>query len=352
MTTSTGSIIGGSGTVIIESESVTDIVQPGDNDYFNVQKVYQKGGIINGKGTGLRDARNLVAAACYAPNNWPHLGLVNVPTNNEVATKAAARSSPSRPIVDIPVNLLELSDIPKLVKDSGVSLIKKLAGANIKHEFGIKPIAGDLADLLKFKSHVDRRVRTIRKLMKDGYKKTVHVWMGSAQGSKSITFQSQGILIGGTSTGNTIQLISAHCRWKPSVDLFTYSDDTRIHVLAERAVLGMSAEFSTAWDAFPWTWLIDWYINIGDFLMAHRNLVPAHLDEVSIIKHKITTWETPELFSSAATGRIPMSSHLLRREEKLRELGSVTPTAHFPFLSGSQMGIIASLGVLRGRGPR
>jgi hypothetical protein len=347
--TSTGSQIGGSYPILIGEDSITDVTGIGDNEGLDINKWYQKGAIIHGKGAGKREGINYLADACNTPGNWPHLSIADAPGNLEAATKAAARTTPSRPKVDVPVAIAELADIPLLIRDSGRSILKKLAGANIKYNFGIAPLVGDLVNLLKFRAQVDKRIEIIKKLKDKGYRKTVDIWLGSAQHVKFVTYQSNGISIGNWSTGNTIQLVRAHCRWSPTHDMKSITTEESIRDLAMRAVLGLNAELSTAWEALPWSWLVDWCSTLGDYLMAHRNIIPAQLHAVSVMRHTITTWETPTSYSSSSTGRIPMTAHLVRRDSKTRQLSSVAPIAHFPFLNGNQMGILASLSVLRRR---
>jgi len=103
-------------------------------------------------------------------------------------------------------------------------------------------------------------------------------------------------------------------------------------------------DFATLWEAMPWSWLIDWGSNVGDYLKAHRNIVPAELQSVSLMEHSVTQAHIP---ASVIGGDLWISQIDVMKETKTRRKVIVAPTAHFPFLTGNQLGILASLAITR-----
>lgn len=291
---------------------------------------------------------NFVADVFKTPAVFSSISVPGEPSNTDCATQAAARTNPSRPYVDVPVALLELGDVISLVRDSGRSLIRKAAGANIKNEFGIQPLASDLAKLTRLSEQVDRRVRELERLASPkGLRRTVDIWEGSAsQVNPDVWMQSAGVSIRKNLRGLATVRKRVHIRWRPEhVPNLLVPEHYR--ALARRAVSGSTVDLSTAWELMPWSWLIDWGTNVGTYLKANRNIIPAWPHTIRVMRHSLTEWTwTP---SQLHTHGVSFSSGSFIRESKSREPASVAPIAHFPFLNGRQVGIAASLSVLRGR---
>jgi hypothetical protein len=249
--------------------------------------------------------------------------------------------------VDIPVNILELADITRAFKVQGDGLfdtsLRSNAQANLRYQYGIRPLVSDLTKLLHFSDVVDRRVKEIERLVSShGLRRTTGVFSGSANTVLSRTVQSDGILVTGDFSGTTTQDVRVHCRWLPT-------DVPRLHApgamrsLARRAVLGLTLDQSTLWEAMPWSWLADWASNVGTFFKANRNIVPAVLSDVSVMRHTRTEYSWGG-FSDGDTSVTPINAV---RESKQRATSFVAPTAQIPFLNGVQMGILASLAITR-----
>jgi hypothetical protein len=109
-----------------------------------------------------------------------------------------------------------------------------------------------------------------------------------------------------------------------------------------RSLLGITIDASTVWELIPFSWLIDWGFNIGAFLKANRNIIPAQLSYVTITEHSVHRAN----FKPMRHGDHEMSSGSWTKEVKRRYRQAVFPTAHFPFLSESQVGIVAALAIL------
>lgn len=326
--------------------AVDDLTGPGDNAPFSLEKWSFSGGLLNrlsgGNGSKFYDYQCDITDV---PANFPHLSVSGTKTNVQAATEAVARSNPSRPYVDVPVALLELGDVTQLIRDSGRSLIRRAAGANIKYQFGIAPLASDIAKLLRFHEQVDRRVRQIERLSGPrGFRRTMEIDAGSNTGTAIKSFQSVYASVSNVCYAETAVAVRAHTRWRAASGMSQYRSPASMRALARRALLGLTVDFSTLWEAMPWSWLIDWGSNIGTYLKANRNIVPATLTEVSVMRHTRTNWWT---YSWGPSNGLSMTPFQFTRESKVRVLSHASPTAHLPFLSGRQVGILASLAVLR-----
>jgi hypothetical protein len=344
-----GTPVGG-GLVEYERDSISDIAgETADCQSLWIEKLKMSGGIINNDyysffaGTFI----DYLADAAYMDSSFGHLNLDNymyIPNNNEAATMGAARTSPSKAYVDVAANVLELADIAKLVYSSGKTLIQQLARNNLRYQFGIAPIVGDLVKLTKFQEQVDRRVRVLQKLRDTGtYRRTVTIGEYERYDTANFVAQSADAFIMVPKQVHTMHQIRVHCRWIPSVDMSGMSNPV-MGALARQAVLNTSIDFAALWEAMPWSWFLDWCGTVGTFLKANRNTVPATLSGVSVMRHTRSIHTTPG-FSSPPDGNRVMTPITAQRDTKLRQGGIVSPSAHWPFLSANQMGILASLAV-------
>jgi len=308
------------------------------------------GGVLNSQYFGS-SWNTYVNYVIYAMQNnvvpaWNHLSLPDAPSTVTAATQAAARTNPSRPYVDVITNVLQLGEIALLLKDFTGSFVSRIGHTNLMYQFGIAPVVGDIVKLFNFQEQVERRVLELRRLISDkGLRRTISIGVYSASlRNPSETLQSAGELISRETFRNTVQEVKAHCRWIPSTAADHLGDTKAMRALARKAVLGLTVDFSTAWEIIPWSWLVDWCSSIGSYLAAHRNIVPATLDTVSIMRHTRTTLTSPS-YSGPGARFLNLTALDYLYETKQRELSVVLPTAHFPFLSGKQMGILASLWV-------
>lgn len=114
--------------------------------------------------------------------------------------------------------------------------------------------------------------------------------------------------------------------------------------LARDAVLGLTLDASTAWEKIPWSWLVDYFSNIGKYLAAHRNIVPAQCTQLYVCTHATNTIN----FGRSQSENLVVDAWNIVSESKARvPVSLITPAAHLGFLNESQMSIVASLLVLK-----
>jgi len=333
----------------------TDFNDPGDCRPFDQSSWEAKGGIINhpldAAGTGFS---SYICDMLRSTVAGPHLlNVTGVPSDVDAATQGAARTNPSRPYVDIPVDLLQIGELLHLIQHEGISLLKDAAMQNLRFQFGIQPLVEDVVKTLaKFHEQVDRRVQDVQRLQtKKGLRKTVKVGESSYGGSSLWTPQSNGIFISQRAYALTMFTKKVHCRWMPTADLSKLYTPTEMRRKIQQAVYGGTIDLSTVWQIIPWTWLIDWGFNVGNYLKSQRNIIPAQLTQCVVMLHTRTAWECPGVTGSNNGKPTTMDPILILRQSKSRKSVSPSVTAHFPFLDGNQVGILASLFALKGKMP-
>lgn len=341
-----GSPVGGD-TYTTMSQTTSDYVGPGDNDSFFSDFWEYEGGIINSDWDGgfwLPTFNNYRADALRFGGQLPLIqGYDGELSSSDYAAQVTARTNPSRPYVDVPANILELGDVVDILRHAGKSLIDKVAHNNLKYQFGIAPLVSDLVKLTQFQEQVDRRVLEIKKLGGPrGLRRTLDLASFTTSQKTLVYWQTADTFMVSEADSVGTRKIRGHIRWFPAIDV-AHLSQPEMSALARDAVLGYTIDFATLWEAMPWSWLIDWGSNIGDFLKANRNIIPAICSDVRIIKQTSTEHTNP----SIRVNQHVMSAVRMKYSRKERYVASVLPTAHFPFLSGNQVGILASLYVTR-----
>jgi len=335
------------------SSTIQDFNDPGDCRPLDISSWEFKGGTINtpfnsATGTGFSSYVCDMLRSTSVPG--PHLlNVTGVPSDVAAATSAAARTNPSRPYVDIPVDLLQIGELFHLIQQRGASLIRELARENLRYQFGIKPVVDDIVKTIcRFHDQVDRRVREVNKLKTiKGLRRTVLAGQSSYAGSDLWVPQSNGLFFNARAHGLTSFTKKVHCRWLPTSDLSKVYTPDQMRLLIQRAVLGGTIDLSTVWQIIPWSWLIDWGANLGTFLRANRNIIPAQLTTCVVMLETKTVWQCPDVLQ----GSTKMDSIEITRRSRTRTTVSPSITAQFPFLDGNQVGILASLFAMKAKLP-
>jgi hypothetical protein len=340
-----GVLVAGGHDVVEDTGFCGDQTGPGDCAPFNVKKVFLGGGRVDVHNNANNYWENY-RVDFLDVTSFDHLGplLGQDRSNADYATQAAARTNPSRPYVDIPVNILELGGLTRKIYDTGRNAYQHFANANLAYQYGIAPLVGDLVKLTNFQDQLSRRMGEIGRLASStGLRRTVSVGGWSRVEKYNAVMQSNQYFWTDEITQTTVESIKVHCRWLPEAS-FSSIDPAGRERLAMRSLLGLTLDHSTLWEAMPWSWLIDWAGNVGDYFKANRNLIPATLSGVHVMRETMTTHIGKGVSFGAAGKQSPVNVKVI---SKSRAPSFVAPIAHFPFLSGNQMGILASLAVTR-----
>lgn len=345
----------------LSDSSITEDYGPGDGRDLDIDHIFVDGGAINKKYISYYQAwfSNWIADNLRGPVNTAYTDHLpfTTSTDGEYATTLLARTNPSKPTVDVPTFVGELRDIPGMIKRWGDILVRSKrrgfggqnignAGALSAHsyltwQFGLAPMISDLRKSLEFQASVAKRVKELENLKKNGLYRRLRLDNVSATSSFNSVVHSSGAFLNASFAKTTALDISGFVKWKPT-DALPQTDED-MHRLAMKAVYGMTLDFSTAWNLLPWSWLIDWFSNTGDFISLNRNLVSASHSQPQIMRKTTTSTIMQGLTSDGATLSPGLIVHYSKRRRTASpELGF----AKLPFLSTRQFTILGSLTVL------
>lgn len=359
-----------SNSYVSSSETCVDLAGDGagDNQAFTVTRETRDGGLINGIEASLLSG--------YIWNNYPcayvedsylttHLSIPGQPSDGSLATSALARTQPYRPEMVSWENVEDLGSLLGLIRDlfrNKVQLLERLtsrkawrslqraAKLNLLYQFGIAPAISDLKTLMHFQNSVDHRVKEIERLYGHrGLRRTLHMWDGSNTTTiASQTIQSQGVLLHARIVKTTTVHVKAHVRWRAIFPI--HLSDAEMRARAIRAILGSEIDPFTVYELMPWSWLIDYFSNLGQIVKAAKNLTTVTHDSVRIMEHRRTRSSS---YNHDTTGsgsnKITCSPMLVTSESKKRRLATPTLIAQETILTGGQLSILGSLLMTKAR---
>lgn len=318
-----------------------------------IEKLTCEGGYLTGDlhGNGFRIATGECPTDRYPAVNASNIVMGSPSESNTVmASKVLASTNPSKAHVNLPLSIVELRDLPNLVRNYGAELFEGgLSSAFLSYQFGMKPVISDAQNMLKFPLAVERRMKVLKRLRDRGF--TVRkVQLDNQSGDPVTTFVGidhrttiDGRSLYGYETSSWSQKTWGYATWHLDDHKSIIGDDK----LMQRALASLRGvdnilSLSNLWELLPWTWLLDYFGNVGDILASNQNTVGAsHGGYACICVHSIAKMnckpERPEFVP-------PYSS---RFETKSRTQVPSILSANLPYLNGDQVSILASIGATR-----
>lgn len=299
-----------------------------------------------------------------------HLSIPRQYSDVTAVTKTMASSNPNKPVVSIPVFIAELKDIPQMIFSIGETLLGRhrnfsshgkrnlatVVGAGyLGASFGWFPLIGDLVKLYHFQDSVEKKIKELNRmydrggirrkriLQRDSAQRTDGPWPMNTNG---------GLVISATSHRVTTYTEWCTVRWNIKQDSKPRPTDMEIRRKSENIVRGTVwmddpwAVASDLWQLTPWSWLTDWFTNIGDYLDAHRGYVPVEASRGCVM----STTETTAVFTrTSGNATTKGGDGTIKRKTLKRRIVSTTPTfeAGVPFLTAHQTSILGSLAAVR-----
>lgn len=361
-----------------------------DNAFF-LDRWTIKGGLING--------------SRRTPPDVPYVAWDNLPctfstygftgpsaykfSEADAALRAFNITNPSRHSQSILSSIVELKDLPKMVRlagrvitnpnfrrelvreslsgtrvhpqlekaglglsaQNGLSAAKSVAAANLAWQFGWAPIISDINKLCNFQAAVAKRRNEINRLHSGrGLHRRVTIEDSSLTEKRYVTvYSNASSFIDVQLTSNSVTKRWATTRWKPMHGSVLPPTDFEI----QATLLGLDAHgmLASGWELLPWSWLIDWFTNVGDIIQSSSNQMQA-VCTTNLMSTKSQTITSPETVMVWFNGLATVSAHTTVIESKTRwpgfAPGNVGLSANIPILGTNQLSILSSLFVLRG----
>jgi hypothetical protein len=253
--------------------------------------------------------------------------------------------------------LQDLVDIPKQLKDIGRLIrtpkhkllnAKEVGNQYLGFQFGWKPLFQDVRDLLDLQSHIHRRVGELHRLYDSGgLKRRIHLGRWTGDYSENYFGETHpAFTVSGKMTAFTTSERWGTVRWLPSSLPDHRPNDAEIIRKAMQVSLGLSYEATLkgAWDLIPWTWIIDWFGNFGEYAMQFSNTVPARPVSPCIM----TRTETKASYNiTSITNGFKGGCGYTYYTSKERYVGAGSLDVHLPLIGKDRLAILGALFVQR-----
>lgn len=273
---------------------------------------------------------------------------------NDAKIKLVNLSNPSRP-TNNPLSLAQdIVSIPAMIRDVGNILAHprshidpQKVGANyLGWEFGWLPLIGDIKRLLNMQMYIHRTMKNIDKLYSGrGLRRRVRLDRGSAEATYHDVFSS--FAFGLLQTSGSVQKFTevelwGTIRWYPTTKPPFDHNTGRYNQEILRIVNGLTVEgiAQGVWDLIPWSWLIDWFANVGEFLGTYSYSIPAKPQDICVMRHSKTTVTYRR---DDGNPLVNGGNGVVTYETKERFVGGPTLSASIPSVDGWKLSILGAL---------
>ena len=304
-----------------------------------------------------------------------HSAVVELPPLDlqDLRAKLLARSNPSRADVDLAVSIGELRTLPRDVLRGAQDFIREAirspslrrflqngalrfrrnplqegAGGYLGVQFGLIPLVNDVKGIMKYQELVGNRLREIANLRDgNGIRRRINLGFTQIPGPESVQNISSTtrLVIDARVQLHASRRIWGTVRWKPDPLKRVPDTDARRVMEARRAAYGLNVDLSTAYNLMPWSWLVDYFSNVGDLIDATRNDVGAVPGNTNIMVHTMYARVATPLLPDGLTGGSAVD--VLETKERFIGSGFTGLNSTIPILSNRQVSILGALAISR-----
>lgn len=248
-----------------------------------------------------------------------------------------------------------LRGLPRLVGSYGYDLLKQVAKGHLSWRWAARPMISDLSKLLKFSKAIDDRIIYLMRL-RDGksLRRRCHLGKTTAKPAPSyVILHSEGAVLKGWRQLTYTSEVWGTAHWKvdpasnlPSLGYGPLKD------IARRLTFGITSHeaLSAAWELTPWSWLVDWFTDVGDVIAATNNSVPLTWSKVCLMRTRLG--KSTYTLDKAASATWPTFKgwyveDYSRKERQIVFPVTPVPIPYLPLFNWGKSSILASLAALR-----
>lgn len=227
---------------------------------------------------GSQPLRTFTGMLCHRPV-ISGVQPLQVWTGQEYGAEAWAKAKPGQPGIDLAQSIAELKELPSFILGLQNAFgratrltLKDLGDTQLTYWMAVMPLVNDLKNLHKTWKNQEailaqlvrdngRPVRRRRKLLKTNSTSTVTLAgnQGYTMGPVDQLYQ-EGLLTRTTSTSKDVWFSGRFQYYIPDVGTVGWRRR------AIRELYGIKPSVRLLWELTPWSWLIDWFISVGDVL--------------------------------------------------------------------------------------
>jgi hypothetical protein len=239
----------------------------------------------------------------------PRSNSTRLAQNTQYAAQLIAATHPFRSEFSVPIAIKEMVDLSTLFKISTESFAQYVGSSYLAYRFGWVSFVRDIKVLHGITKALESRIRELNSLsMKGGLRRKVDLDEWAQRGKTlDITIHSaySTIIKADREYHRSIKTWGS-IRWKLHDHVVLPTDSLERFNLAVQTIFDLGElDGPTAWGVIPWSWLIDYFVNLGDVLQSNHMMAflePYDLCIMRDYRHKTKHTITEIPASSKATG--------------------------------------------------
>lgn len=229
-------------------------------------------------GTGYYRFENVAVGNHYIPDDGdayrPPWNLARQDLDWAYALELCAATNPYRADFSVPVFIRELVDLPSMFRLAAKNFFNYLGSQYLNYRFGWLSFVDDVRTLHSLTKLLEARMRELKSLKRHGglssYRKLDVITDNYTWYNYPIN-STWGVYIYADGSTSRTTRISGTVRWALSGDIDPDLERISLFNSALNNVLDLEKiDPSTMWNLIPWTWLVDYFVNVGDYLAAQE----------------------------------------------------------------------------------
>jgi hypothetical protein len=272
--------------------------------------------------------------------------------NNYYKEQLLAATHPFRYEYSVPVSMVEALDLADLFKSAAATFAGLIGNTYLRYRFGFSQFYQDIQTLSGITKAIESRVKELNSLsLQGGLRRNVKLFGTSwANAHDETIWSTYGHFISANIDNRRDYEIrgTVRWRWKEGVDVSL--NKLEAFNQAVKAVFDLGElDASTIWNAIPWTWLVDYFVDVGSWLQANENSNLVEPYDICIVRRFRSKTEIKNLSCSDGEG---LPGHISWRVHSRDVVQPGTlPFFRFSLLSEKQfLTIVALIGKFHGGG--
>lgn len=280
-------------------------------------------------------------------------------TAEQFGATAWNRFRPVKPAADQGQFLAELRDFPRMLK-ARLKSFKDLGSGYLNYKFGWSPFLRDLQKVYELQCKLEKKIAFIRKnngkWLKRGGTVRDEITTVQSEGNNMIHPVINTLFYPGyritkarvvQTTSDRIWFDAKMKYYIPDLDVDSARDKWSSRL--KRKLYGLEISPSLLWELLPWTWLSDWFINVGDIMSNISNTQYDHLvaKYAFIMRHRYIRWDYHQDQPMNGGSALTLNASCL---VEAKERGAASPFGFgvgWPDFTTNQLAILSALAIVR-----